>query len=103
MKYIHQLEDWPDFQWDSGRLTSLLAEIRYRQGGLLGQMGLQGFRLHHLQEEANLNSSKYSKLVKCSQDTALRDIPDLLGKGILIQNPGGGRSTSYRLTDPDEI
>ncbi len=54
MKYIHQLEDWPDFQWDSERLIPLLAEIRYRQGRLLGQMQLQGFRLHHLQEEANL-------------------------------------------------
>jgi len=54
MKYIHQTEDWPDFQWDSERLIPLLAEIRYRQGRLLGQMELQGFRLHHLQEEANL-------------------------------------------------
>jgi len=54
MKYIHEFEDWPDFQWDSERLVPLLADIRYRQGRLLGQMELQGFRLNHLQEEANL-------------------------------------------------
>jgi Fic family protein len=45
----------------------------------------------------NLTSSKYAKLAKCSQDTALRDIRELLNYGILIQNPSAGRSTSYRL------
>ncbi|VGO15742.1 Adenosine monophosphate-protein transferase SoFic [Pontiella desulfatans] len=54
MKYIHQLNNWPEFQWDSERLIPLLADLRYRQGRLLGQMELQGFKLHHLQEEANL-------------------------------------------------
>ena len=47
--------------------------------------------------EGHLNTSKYAKLAKCSTDTALRDIRELLERGILIQNPGGGRSTSYRL------
>ncbi len=54
MKYIHQLEGWPDFQWNPEQLVSLLAEIRYRQGRLLGQMALQGFALQPLQEEASL-------------------------------------------------
>ena len=45
-----------------------------------------------------MNTSKYAKLVKCSNDTALRDIQDLKSRGVLIQNPSGGRSTSYRLT-----
>ena len=49
-----------------------------------------------------LNTSKYAKLAKCSLDTALRDIRNLLDMGILIQNPGGGRSTGYRLAEPDE-
>jgi Fic family protein len=49
-----------------------------------------------------LNTSKYARLAKCSQDTALRDIKELLQRGALIQNEGGGRSTSYRLADPDE-
>lgn len=50
-----------------------------------------------------LSTSKYAKLAKCSTDTALRDIRELLERGILVQNPGGGRSTSYRLGGPDEV
>lgn len=46
-----------------------------------------------------LNTSKYAALAKCSTDTALRDIRELLDRGIIVQNPGGGRSTSYRLAD----
>ncbi len=51
--------------------------------------------------EGHINTSKYAKLAKCSNDTALRDIQDLKLRGIFIQNPGGGRSTTYRL--PDEV
>lgn len=47
--------------------------------------------------EGLLTTSKYAKLAKCSTDTALRDIKELLERGVLVQNPGGGRSTSYRL------
>jgi len=53
--------------------------------------------------EGHLNTSKYSKLTKCSTDTALRDIRELLRHGVLVQNPGGGRSTSYRLLRSDEL
>lgn len=49
--------------------------------------------------EGYINTSKYARLTKCSTDSALRDIQDLKERGILIQNPGGGRSTSYRLVD----
>ena len=44
-----------------------------------------------------LTTSKWAKMNKCSQDTALRDIQDLLDKGILMKEPGGGRSTNYAL------
>ena len=44
-----------------------------------------------------MNTSKYAKLAKCSNDTALRDIQHLKEQNIFIQNPGGGRSTSYSL------
>ena len=47
--------------------------------------------------EGKLTTSKYSKLAKCSQDTALRDILPLVEHGILVRNPEGGRSTSYAL------
>ncbi len=53
--------------------------------------------------EGFLTTSKYAKLAKCSQDTALRDIRDLLDRGIIVQNPGRGRSTSYRLSEPDTV
>lgn len=52
--------------------------------------------------EGFINTSKYAKLAKCSNDTALRDIQELKERGIFIQNPGGGRSTSYRLPGREE-
>jgi len=47
--------------------------------------------------EGKLTTSKYAKLAKCSQDTALRDILLLVARGVLARNPAGGRSTSYML------
>lgn len=54
--------------------------------------------------EGFMNTSKYAKLAKCSNDTALRDIQELKSRGVFIKNPGGGRSTSYRLpSDSEEL
>lgn len=50
-----------------------------------------------------LTSSKWAKITKCSQDTALRDIQDLIDRNILIKETGGGRSTSYKLNDDISI
>jgi Fic family protein len=47
--------------------------------------------------EGKLTSSKWAKLAKCSQDTALRDIEDLIRKKVLVKDAAGGRSTSYSL------
>jgi Fic family protein len=47
--------------------------------------------------EGKLTTSKYAVLAKCSQDTAHRDILDLIDRHVLVQNPKGGRSTSYSL------
>ncbi len=52
--------------------------------------------------EGFMNTSTYAKLAKCSNDTALRDISGLKACGVFIQNPGRGRSTSYRLPDTIE-
>jgi Fic family protein len=49
--------------------------------------------------EGKLTSSKYAKLAKCSPDTALRDIQDLLARRILVKDAPGGRSTSYSLAE----
>ena len=47
--------------------------------------------------EGKLTSGKWAKIAKCSSDTALRDIQDLIQKGILTKTDAGGRSTSYEL------
>lgn len=68
--------------------------VNERQKTVINRM-LEGF-------EGNLNTSKYAKLAKCSADTALRDIRELVERGILVQNAGGGRSTSYSLAASEE-
>ncbi|NSW54777.1 MAG: Fic family protein [Armatimonadetes bacterium] len=50
--------------------------------------------------EGKLTTSKWARIAKCSKDTALRDIRDLLERGILVRGPGGGRSVSYELGQP---
>ena len=45
-----------------------------------------------------LTSSKWAVIEKCSPDTALRDITELIEGGILQKDEGGGRSTSYSLS-----
>jgi Fic family protein len=47
--------------------------------------------------EGKLTSSKWALIAKCSQDTAHRDIVDLIERGILAQDGSGGRSTGYVL------
>ncbi len=47
--------------------------------------------------EGNLTSSKWAKMTKVSTDTALRDITDLMNKGVLFKTDSGGRSTNYEL------
>ena len=61
--------------------------LNERQRRVLNRL-LDGF-------EGKLTTSKWAKLAKCSQDTALRDITYLVDRGILARNPAGGRSTSY--------
>ena len=47
--------------------------------------------------EGKLTNAKYVRLAKCSSDTALRDIDDLVKRGVLEKDAAGGRSTSYSL------
>ena len=65
--------------------------VNDRQRAVLNRL-LDGF-------DGKLTSSKYSKLAKCSPDTALRDIQELVGRGVMLQSSSGGRSTSYELVD----
>jgi Fic family protein len=73
--------------WDKNASASLSD----RQRDMLNRL-LDGF-------QGNLTSSRWATIEKCSQDTALRDIDDLLKKGILIKDEAGGRSTSYSLVE----
>jgi Fic family protein len=73
--------------WDKHKET----QLNSRQRLLLNKL-FDGF-------EGKLKSSKWAKIAKCSADTALRDIKDLIEKGILQQEESGGRSTNYKLTD----
>ena len=45
--------------------------------------------------EGKMTSSKWAKMAKCSKETGIRDIQDLIEKNILVKEPAGGRSTSY--------
>jgi len=70
------------------------APVNDRQRKVINRL-LDGF-------EGKLSTSKYAKLAKCSADTALRDIKNLLERGVLIQDEGGGRNTSYHLAELEE-
>ncbi len=47
--------------------------------------------------DGKLTSSKWAAIAKCSQDTALRDITELLARDVLKKSEASGRSTSYEL------
>lgn len=68
------------------------ASLNERQRKMINRL-LDGFN-------GKLTSSKWAKMTKCSQDTAYRDILDLIDRGILTKNAEGGRSTSYSLITP---
>src|SRR2546429_653184 len=52
-RYIHELDDWPQFQWDGDLLAKPLATVRHQQGRLIGHMEALGFPL---QQEAVLKT-----------------------------------------------
>jgi Fic family protein len=63
--------------------------LNARQSKLINRI-LDGF-------EGNLTTSKWARIAKCSQDTALRDIQNLINRGIFEKDVSGGRSTHYML------
>jgi len=69
------------------------ASLNERQVKLVNRL-LDGF-------DGKLTSSKWAAIAKCSPDTALRDITDLIASGVLIKSSAGGRSTSYELKPLD--
>lgn len=79
-KILHKAEFW--------KLHSATI-LNVRQQKIINRL-LDGF-------DGKLTSSKWAKINKCSQDTALRDIQDLMKKDILQKEASGGRSTNYKL------
>jgi Fic family protein len=101
----------PWMEWFLGCLGRAIDGARIALAGVLGKARfwerLQGVQFNDRQRlainplldgfEGKLTTSKYAKLAKCSQDTALRDVLSLVERGILVRRPEGGRSTSYAL------
>jgi Fic family protein len=107
------LEITPWLEWFLGCLGRAIDGAQRILGAVLMKArfweSIQGVRLNERQRlilnrlldgfEGKLTTSKYAKLAKCSQDTALRDILALVERGILMRSPEGGRSTSYMLAN----
>jgi Fic family protein len=104
-----EVTDW--LRWF---LDCLQRAIEQAQSGLAGRLfrarfwerfarePLNGRQIQVLQRmldgfEGRLTTSKWARLAGCSQDTAHRDIVDLVARGAMQKNAGGGRSTSYSL------
>ena len=87
-------------QGAEGTLSAVLAKSRFWQQWAGTVMNERQIRiLNRLLDgfEGKLTSSKWAAIAKCSPDTALRDITDLLERGVLIKSESGGRSTSYEI------
>jgi Fic family protein len=83
-------------------LANVLAKSRFWQAHVSGTFNeRQRDMINRLLEgfEGKLTSTKWAKIEGCSQDTASRDIDNLVKRGILVKNAAGGRSTSYSLAD----
>jgi Fic family protein len=104
-------------QWQEWFLSCLDRAIKASQGVLTGVLNKARFWQRVAQQpmnarqtlvlnrlldgfEGKLTTSKWATLAQSSQDTAYRDILDLVARGILRKDPGGGRSTSYSLVTP---
>ncbi len=83
-------------------LDAVLAKTRFWQRWAATPLNVRQVKLvNRLLDgfEGKLTSSKWATIARCSPDTALRDITDLLARGVLRKSAAGGRSTSYELND----
>ncbi|WP_165054081.1 MULTISPECIES: Fic family protein [unclassified Adlercreutzia] len=99
--------------WFLRALQGSIEQSKRSMGGVLGRVAfwnrLEGVPLNDRQRtmlerlkggfEGKLTASKWAKICKVSADTALRDINDLMDKGVLVRSKAGGRSVSYALKD----
>lgn len=82
-------------------LTDVLRVARFWEGHATSFNERQRLMINKLFSGfiGKLTTSKWAQIAKCSQDTALRDIQDLIDRGVLIKEEAGGRSTRYVLCD----
>ena len=106
-------------RWMDWFLSCLGRAIEYAETALASVLAKAGFwdrnagisindrqrtAINHLLDgiDGKLTTSRWAQMTRCSQDTALRDITELMERGILVRNPEGGRSTSYTLAETQD-
>lgn len=82
-------------------LAAVMKKAKFWEKHLSGLNDRQSMMLNKLLDgfDGKLTSSKWAKITKTSSDTAIRDINDLVGKGVLSKEASGGRSTSYIIAE----
>ena len=110
--YIHEKDNWTHFRWDNAEVSKLLELVCRKQGLLYGRLSSLGFdsKLRAMTErqtqilnlfldgyEAKITSKTWASLAKCSKDTAIRDIQDLVAKHILVEDIPGAKRPSYSI------
>jgi Fic family protein len=86
----------------TGTLSSVMKKAQYWEHFAHQTVNERQRKLINMQFDGffgKLTSGKWAKIAKCSSDTALNDINDLIAKGMLVKNEGGGRSTNYSLAE----
>ena len=100
LKAINSANKQIENAWEKASLWERMSDIslntrQKKSINKLSESGRNGF-------EGGLTNTKYRHMTKTTRETAKRDLTDLVKKGVLRKNPGGGRSTSYSLVWPDQ-
>jgi len=100
LKAVNSANTQIENAWIKARLWESLSDVslnprQKKSINKLSESGKNGF-------EGGLTNIKYRRMTKTTRESAKRDLADLLKKGVLRKNPGGGRSTSYSLVWPDQ-
>lgn len=98
--FLHCFEN--ALEHTNGTLSTVMNKAQYWERFAHQSVNERQRKLINMQFDGffgKLTSGKWAKIAKCSSDTALNDIKDLLAKGMLVKNESGGRSTNYSLIE----
>ena len=110
--YIHERDNWTNFRWDASEVSNLQEIVCRKQGLLYGRLSSLGFDSKPIPMterqtqmlnlfldgyEAKITPKTWATLAKCSKDTAIRDIQDLVSKNILVEDIPGAKRPSYSI------